>query len=199
MGAWAQEPWAFGAEVKERVRQHILRRYQLLPYLEELAVQAHETGQPILRPLFYEFPEDAESALHEDQAMFGGEIMIAPITRPGHRQRQVYFPPGTWYDFWSDEFVEGPTFRNWPAPLGQMPTFLRGGRAIPLHSPRMSTQHPVEKRIWWVFPEEGSGAARGHGRDISWLAQDVRFTEEEGWEVVVRRKGQRTDRQGSVI
>lgn len=194
LGTRAQEPWAFGPEVEERVRQHILRRYQLLPYLEELTVVAHETGQPILRPLFYEFPEDAESALHEDQAMFGEAIMIAPITRPGHRQRQVYFPPGTWYDFWSDEFVEGPSFRSWPAPLGQMPTFLRGGRAIPLDSPRMSTQHPVEKHIWWVFPEEGAGTARGHGVEIDWIPQDVRFKQAEGWEVVVRRKGQRTVR-----
>ena len=197
LGTRAQEPWAFGPEVEERVRQHILRRYQLLPYLEELVLQAHQTGQPILRALFYEFPEDAESALHEDQAMFGEAIMIAPITRLGHRQRQVYFPPGTWYDFWSDEFVEGPAFRSWPAPLGQMPTFLRGGRAIPLDSPRMSTQHPVEKNIWWIFPEESAGRARGHGQEISWQAQDTQFRLESDCEVVVRRKGQRSVRPGT--
>lgn len=188
LGTRAQEPWAFGPEVEERVRQHIQRRYQLLPYLQQLAEQAHETGAPILRPLFWEFPEDAESALHEDQAMFGDAILLAPITRPGHTQRQVYFPPGSWYDFWSNQVVEGPVCRVWPAPLGKMPTFLRGGRAIPTDSPRLSTQHPVEQRIWWVFPEEGPGSARRADQILHWQDDQFRVEPPLPCQVVMRRK-----------
>lgn len=189
LGTRAQEPWAFGPEVEERVRGHIQRRYQLLPYLEELARQAHESGSPILRPLFYEFPEDPESALHEDQAMFGEAILLAPITRPGHTHRQIYFPEGTWYDFWSDQVVEGPTFRVWQAPLGQMPTFLRGGRAIPLDSPRLSTQEPVGQRIWWIFPEEGAGSARRGDQIVHWQDDQVVLEPPLACQVIWRRKG----------
>ena len=194
LGTRAQEPWAFGPEVEARVRAHIQRRYQLLPYLEELAAQAHREGSPILRALFYEFPEDPESALHDDQAMFGEAILIAPITRPGHSHRQIYFPPGSWYDFWSNQVVEGPTFRVWDAPLGQMPTFLRGGRAIPLDSPRLSTQEPVGQRIWWIFPDEGKGTARRADQVLHWRDDQVVFDPPTPCQIVIRRKDTRMSR-----
>ncbi|MBN9416297.1 MAG: alpha-glucosidase [Candidatus Eremiobacteraeota bacterium] len=194
LGTRAQEPWAFGPEVEQRVREHIQRRYQLLPYLEELARQSHEQGSPILRPLFYEFPEDPESALHEDQAMLGDAILIAPITRPGHTHRQVYFPAGSWYDFWSERVVEGPTFEIWQAPLGKMPTFLRGGRAIPLDSPRLSTQHPVQQRIWWIFPEERKGTARRGDQVLHWQDDQVTLEPSSSCQIVIRRKGTRLTR-----
>ncbi|MFN8608331.1 MAG: glycoside hydrolase family 31 protein [Vulcanimicrobiota bacterium] len=188
LGTRAQEPWAFGPEVEERVRQHIQLRYQLLPYLQQLAEEASQTGAPILRALFWEFPDDSESALHEDQAMFGGAMMIAPMTRPGHRQRQVYFPPGSWYDFWSNQVVEGPTFRVWPAPLGRMPIFLRGGRAIPLDSPRLSTQEPVGQRIWWVFPAEGAGTSHRVDQTLHWQDEQFRVDPPLACQVVMRCK-----------
>ncbi|MBS2040417.1 alpha-glucosidase [bacterium] len=188
LGTRAQEPWAFGPEVEERVRQHIQRRYQLLPYLQQLAEDSHQTGAPILRALFWEFPDDPESALHEDQAMFGEAILIAPVTRPGHTHRQVYFPPGSWYDFWSNQVVEGPTFKVWPAPLGKMPIFLRGGRAIPMDSPRLSTAHGVERRIWWVFPAEGPGSARRSDQTLHWQDEQFRLEPSLPCQVVMRCK-----------
>lgn len=171
VGTRPQEPWAFGAEAEELVRRQIELRYRLLPYFNALADHAHETGEPWLRALFHEFPDDAESYLHDDQAMVGEWLLIAPVCRPGHRQRQVYFPPGIWFDFWSERHVEGPSFQSWPAPLGQMPLFLRQGACLPISAPRMSTEEAPQQPAWILCPAERptSGCWVGPGDECSFV------------------------------
>lgn len=198
LGTRPQEPWQFGPEVEQRVRAHIQLRYRLLPYLETLAWQAHRHGWPILRPLFYDFPQDRDCLLHEDQAMFGPWMMIAPITRPGHRQRMVYFPEGIWYDFWSTQTVEGPAYQVWPAPLGQMPIFFREGAAVPMGNARLSTSQPLESLTWHLFP--GSQATHGvyidpHGQAIHLhlSARKVAFDTPMAAKLVVRQGSTQTE------
>ena len=165
MGTRSQEPWQFGPEVLERARQSLRWRYRLLPYLEVLAQLAHQQGQPLLRPLFYEFYQDAECAWRDDQAMLGPHLMIAPITRRGQRSRAVYFPPGGWVEVSSGRFFQGPCEEVIAAPLGQMPTFLREGACLPLGNPRLSTQEPLSEVEWWLFP--ASQGSRSWALDTS--------------------------------
>jgi alpha-glucosidase len=165
LGTRAQEPWSFGPEVEERVRGHIQLRHRLMPYVETLAWQAHRHGWPLLRPLWYDFPDDPHSALYEDQAMFGPWMMLAPVTRPGHRQRMVYFPEGRWYDFWSQRVVEGPSTQVWPAPLGQMPLFIRQGACLPVTGAQA-------QNMWWLFP----GPLPSQGLRIDESGQEFRIT-----------------------
>jgi len=127
MGTRPQEPWQFGPEIEAHVRKQIRLRHRLLPYLKHLAEEAHRHGAPILRPLFYDFPDDLESALHDDQAMFGPALMIAPIMRKGHRRRMVYFPPGAWTEVWTARAFDGPSHQVVDGPLGSMPIFARAG------------------------------------------------------------------------
>jgi len=98
-GSPPQEPWAFGDEVEAVARIAIERRYQFLPYLYTLAHRAHRTGEPILRPLLYDFPQATELHRIEDQLMVGPLLMIAPVCEPGISEREVLLPPGAWYDF----------------------------------------------------------------------------------------------------
>jgi len=190
MGTRPQEPWQFGPEAEQRIRDNIRLRYRLLPYLESLACQACEFGWPLLRPLFYEFPNDPEAALHEDQALLGPHLMLAPVTRPGHRQRMVYFPRGKWYDFWSDRSVNGPAHRVWPAPLGQMPLFVRQGAAIPAGSPIDCTDQAQELE-WWLFPGNAtqSGVCQrldGRVHQVSFNTQEVIFDPPAQARVILR-------------
>jgi alpha-glucosidase len=171
MGTRAQEPWSFGPEIEALVRRQIELRYQLLPYLETLSWDAHRHGWPILRPLFWEFPEDEESYLHETQAMFGSALMFAPVSKPGHTHRAVYFPPGRWYEFWSDEVVEGPAHRIWPAPLGQIPLFVREGACIPMGQVRQSSDEPVQ--LSWLCAGEPPGRGRYIDQEIDLSQQTV--------------------------
>ncbi|RKP14289.1 glycosyl hydrolases family 31-domain-containing protein, partial [Piptocephalis cylindrospora] len=79
-------------------KKFIRLRYRLLPYLYTLFHGAHLTGNPVWRPLWYEFPRDVEkSAEIEGQFLLGPSILVTPILSPGITLTQGYFPPGVWY------------------------------------------------------------------------------------------------------
>nr|WP_324607077.1 hypothetical protein [Listeria ivanovii] len=65
-----------------------------------------------------------------DQYLFGEAMLIAPVIEDGVRSREVYLPEGTWYDFWTNTRVSGPTLRKCKAEKEEIPVFIRGGKAI---------------------------------------------------------------------
>ncbi len=87
----------------------------------ELARQAAQTGEPIVRHLEYEFPEHDYETL-TDQFMVGEKILVAPVLQQGARERVVTFPPGTWQDEQGVAY-EGPADINVSAPLDVLPWF----------------------------------------------------------------------------
>ncbi|MGY2709806.1 alpha-glucosidase [Thermostichus sp. OS-CIW-39] len=141
LGTRPHEPWSFGIEVETICRQAIQLRYQLLPYLYSLFWESSQTGSPILRPLLYEFPDDPQTYEISDQAMLGSALLAAPVVRPGVRCRAVYLPQGTWFDWWTGQAHTGPRYILVPAPLEQLPLFVRGGSVLPLAPPCPSTAH----------------------------------------------------------
>lgn len=151
-GSRPQEPWSFGPQVEAVARAAIELRYRLLPYLYSLAHRAHRTGEPILRPLLYDFPDAAHLHQIEDQVMIGPQLMVAPVCQPGVRRRLVELPPGTWYDFHTGARVgPGPLIAD--APLGTIPVFVRGGSILTLGNVRQSTAEPLTELSLEVFPD----------------------------------------------
>ena len=106
----------------------------LFPYLYAYAAQAHETGVPTMRHLVLEFPDEAEALRQDYQYLLGNELLVAPVVEPNATTRQVWFPPGTWYDFWDDATFTGPGYIDVPAPIDQIPMFARAGSLLPLLS-----------------------------------------------------------------
>ncbi len=148
-----QEPWRFGPRVEAIARAALERRMRLLPYLYGLFREAEETSAPVWRPLFYEFPNDAASADVEDQVMLGPALLVAPVLERGARERELYLPPGVWFDLHDDARHLGPKRLRVPAPLERLPLFARGGRVIPARSPvRHAGETPVEPLVLEVFP-----------------------------------------------
>lgn len=127
-----KEPWAFGPEVEAVARLYLQLRYQLLPYLYSLFDHAARTGEPILRPLFYHFPTDERTYPIHDQCLFGPHILIAPVTRPAATHRHLYLPAGQWTHWWTRQRFTGPADILIPAPLLEMPIFIREGAIFPL-------------------------------------------------------------------
>ncbi|ADI14857.1 glycoside hydrolase family 31 protein [Truepera radiovictrix] len=153
-GTRDQEPWSFGPEVEAVARDAIRLRYRLLPYLYTLAFEAFERGAPLFRPLVYDFPDD-ETARHiGDQAMVGPQLLVAPVTRPGVRQRALYLPEGAWYDFWTGARVRA-GHSVVEAPLERLPVFVRGGSVLPLGNVRASTSAPLTELTLRVYGAEG--------------------------------------------
>ncbi|MFN2291480.1 MAG: TIM-barrel domain-containing protein, partial [Anaerolineae bacterium] len=107
-------------------------------YLHRYAVLAHEQGLPIVRPLFLNYPEEAEAYAIEDQYLLGDDLLVAPVLEPEVQERPVYVPAGDWRYYWTDEVYEGPTRVTVPAPLHHIPIFLRDGSDLELPPPATS-------------------------------------------------------------
>jgi alpha-glucosidase (family GH31 glycosyl hydrolase) len=104
----------------------------LRPYLYGYAEIAHEQGLPIVRPLFLNYPDEAEAYALEDQYLLGDDLLVAPVLEPGQRERSVYLPAGDWRDYWTDQVHEGPGRVTVPAPLHHIPLFIREGSDLDL-------------------------------------------------------------------
>ena len=74
----------------------MLTREKLRPYIEKQADVASKKGYPIMRPMFFEFPDDEVTYSLDEQYMFGSDILFAPITRQGQTEKIVYLPEGKW-------------------------------------------------------------------------------------------------------
>ena len=121
------EVWSFGEEAYQICKKYLCLREQMKPYIAKLMKEAHEKGTPVMRPLFYDFPEDAECWRCEDQYMFGSEVLVAPVMYAKTDSREVYLPAGeTWMDYWTGERVEGGKTVAVAAPIDQIPLFVRG-------------------------------------------------------------------------
>lgn len=125
------ELWSFGEDVYAILRRYADLRERLRPYVRVLMRQAHETGDPLMRTLFYAFPGDISCWELDDQYLFGDDILVAPILRAGETERSVYLPKGTdWVDAWTGRSFPGGETAVCAAPLTEIPLFVRKGAAV---------------------------------------------------------------------
>jgi alpha-D-xyloside xylohydrolase len=107
-------------------------RYRLMPYIYSLAWKVTSDGYTIMRPLVFDFQNDAMVYGIKDQFMFGPALLISPVTAMNATSRSVYLPAGTWYDFWTGSTVMGGAAAMTSAPLSQIPIHVRGGSILPM-------------------------------------------------------------------
>lgn len=120
------ELWSFGEDVYDILVRYLELRETLRPYTRHLMAQAHEDGQPVLRGLFHEFPEDARAWDVDDQYLYGPDILVAPVTTAGARQRTVYLPAGArWVEHATGAVHDGGREIDVDAPLDVVPIFVR--------------------------------------------------------------------------
>jgi alpha-glucosidase len=126
-----QEPWAFGEPYESAYRTAIETRYRLLPYLYTLFHEASVSGAPIIRPLYYHFPNDEQACDIEDEFLVGESLLIAPVYQPGATSRDVYLPAGHWFDYWTNAEYPGSGTTEIVAPLDRWPLLVRGNSILP--------------------------------------------------------------------
>lgn len=90
------EIWSFGEENYPVLKELVLLRERLRPYIEKQMHTAHEKGWPIMRPMFFEYPDDEKCYTLDSQYMFGDDIIFAPIVNKGQIEKEVYLPDGEW-------------------------------------------------------------------------------------------------------
>jgi alpha-D-xyloside xylohydrolase len=119
-------PWRMGARAMSALRAAAVLHYELAPLFEALLAN----GEPILRPLAFAFPEDAQAWANELELMVGTDLLAAPVTGPGTTS-SIYLPPGSWIDLHTGRVVKGPSTFTRVTPLDQLPLFVRAGAVVP--------------------------------------------------------------------
>lgn len=146
MWASPREPWKFGEPYTSVIRKFLRLRYQLLPYLYTLAWEANQKGYPLIRPLFWYHPSNAELWEIQDEFFLGDSILVAPVLDEGSHIRRCYLPPGQWYNFWNSQTYNGPGEIIYACGLEEIPVFIQSGSIIPM------LDHG--KRLWSIYPPE---------------------------------------------
>jgi alpha-glucosidase len=160
-----QYAWSWGETIQDLVRTAIELRYRLLPYIYSAFVRSSETGEPIQRPMVFDFQYDGVVRDLDDQYLFGTDLLVAPVTAAGATSRQVYLPDGAgWYDWHSDELLDGGQFVVARTPMDRIPIFARGGAVVPMWTdapPTTSGYHAevVELHVF-VPSRDGSHVSR---------------------------------------
>lgn len=120
------EAWSFGEKTYEIIRELLLMRERIKPYIVQEMKKAHERGTPLMRPLFFDFPKDPTSYEIEDEYLFGSDILVAPVVYQGQTKRRVYLPEGArWEDAQSGRTYQGGEWVEVDTPLEVVPVFLR--------------------------------------------------------------------------
>jgi len=112
-------------EVIETYRRFAQLRMELLPYIETEAAHCSVTGEPLMRALFLDWPEDPVAWKITDQYCFGRALLVAPVVEPGVTQRHLYLPAGEWEDFWDGTHLTGNQWITRPVPLDIIPVYRR--------------------------------------------------------------------------
>ncbi|MBC7319538.1 glycoside hydrolase family 31 protein, partial [bacterium] len=117
-------PYDFPPEVVSVYRFYSKVHYVLIPYLIEQARISCNTGIPLVRHLYLEFPEDKRVYSIEDEYMLGDGLLVAPVLEDSNK-RDIYLPKGVWKELWSNrEFIGPCELFDYPAPLEIIPVFI---------------------------------------------------------------------------
>jgi alpha-D-xyloside xylohydrolase len=159
-GAPPKEPWEYGEEFTNEFRRIVELKYRLMPYVYAQAKLCSLEGYPMLRTLFFEYPEDPTSWFIEDEYMFGEDILAAPLTEDGP-SRNVYLPPGLWIDYQSGKTYEGAAWHRIPAEEIPVVILVKEGAAIPHIRLAQSTAEMDWREIELMVFSADASAARG--------------------------------------
>src|SRR6185295_9170498 len=148
-------------------------RYSLMPYIYAQAKDSSARGYPMVRPLFFEYPNDPGSWMIDDEYMLGSDLLVAPMFATGEG-RKVYLPPGAWIDYQSGRVYEGAGWRD--IQLGQIPVVLlvKNHSVLPHIKVAQSTKdmdwNNVELRVFSTDGAPVSGLFTRPGSEVQTLS-----------------------------
>ncbi len=179
------EPWMY-PRVTPCIASLIKLRYRLIPYLYDLLWQSHDAYEPVLRPMFAEFPSDPRCLLDGDDMMLGPSLLVAPVVDPGQTTRDVYLPSGArWLSYWSGEAFEGGHVVRFPAPLDEPVMLIREGFGIALNVAEQSFTQRADRRAFILLPFAETGTARGSSTEDDGESEAWRAGQQGRWDVTL--------------
>lgn len=151
------EPIFKNLATKALAKQAIELRYQLIPYNYTLVYENSISGQPLMRPLFFEDDSNKELLNISTTYFWGKNFLVSPIVEKGLKMQKVHFPKGfNWFDFYTDEKVKGGQVLEVETKTAYIPTYVRGGSFIPMAKLVQTTEdyNLDEFEVHYFFDEE---------------------------------------------
>ena len=129
----ASEPVYKDIVTKAKAKKLVELRYQLMPYNYTLSFENNQKGIPLMRPLFFEEPENKALSTICETYLWGNDFLVTPITKTAVTSTSVYFPKNNnWFDFYSGQEYLGGSAKMVPVSDDHIPVFVRGGAFIPM-------------------------------------------------------------------
>ena len=112
-------------------KEFLRLRHQMIPYLYSAMLETHDQGKALIEPMYYEYPNCADAYHCPTQYMFGGQLLVAPITAPGddkHMSKtRVWLPEGMWTDIFTNTIYRGGKFVDMVRYLDSIPVLAKEG------------------------------------------------------------------------
>lgn len=205
--------------VEPIVKKYLELRYRLLPYTYSVAREGTKTGLPMMRALWLHHPEDPAAVSRGDQFFWGRDLLVSPVVEKGAASRRLYLPRGVWFDFWTEERIDGGREFDRPVDLATMPLHVRAGAMLPMGPVKQYADEPVDGPLaltiypgadgaFLLYEDDGRSFAYRKGEwmgiDIGWrdadrrlalrLAPGSRMFPPDRREIVVRLAGEKATR-----
>jgi alpha-glucosidase/alpha-D-xyloside xylohydrolase len=147
------------ARVEPIVKKYLELRYELLPYTYSVAKETTETGLPMIRALWLHYPDDPTAVARGDQFLWGRDLLVSPVVEKGATTRRLYLPRGAWFDFWTEERVDGGREIERKVDLETMPLHVRAGAVLPRGPVKQYVEQQVDAPMTIVVYPGADGAA----------------------------------------
>ncbi len=152
-----RQPWVYGAVAEQAVKPIMKLRYRLIPYLYSYEREAYDQGVGLVRPLFYEYPQDTNVKNAYNSWMFGAHMLVSPVTTLDVNTWPIYLPEGTWYDYFRGTRWNGGQTIQYAVNAStweDVPLFIRSGAIIPSQvDMNYVGEKPVTEMIVDLFPD----------------------------------------------
>ncbi len=147
-------PWEYTGSAQQSAADFLRLRERLVPYLYTLSRQSYDTGLPMTRALYLQWPELDDAYQHPYEYTLGADVLVAPVISQGNpATTDVWIPPGAWIDFFTGETLSGPTTVQRSVSYDQYPVFVRAGAIVPTQPDvPTSTSDPQDDLVINVWP-----------------------------------------------
>ena len=129
----AAEPVYKDIVTKAKAKKIVELRYQLMPYNYTLSFENNQKGTPLMRPLFFEEPNNLAVQKVCETYFWGNDFLVTPITKSAVNSTAIYFPKSNnWFDFYSDKKHQAGSTETVEVVEDHIPVFVRGGAFVPM-------------------------------------------------------------------
>ena len=207
------EPVYFNDTTKQIVRKFMQLRYQLLPYIYNLAAEATIKGYPIVRPLFFEFPKDTNTYDIGNEYMFGEDILVFPIVEKEQKYAEIYLPKESdWYSLWDNHIYSGGKSITQKIDLETIPIFIKAGAFIPYTNYVNTTDnysktdllikyyfdHSDKTNSYTMFEDDGKTYGTIENNNFIYIILEREFISEKKYKYIIKSDGKGYEEQPDI-